>query len=81
MFSLITRTICPLRVQVVAIHHVFVILNGYHVYCALQILSLILLSQHLDGGVHCLIVNVTDVSDERDVAYAFVALRSTLISL
>ena len=41
-------------------------------YIDLQLFSFFLLDQQMDGGVHRLVVDVTGVSDERDVAFAFV---------
>ena len=38
----------------------------------MQIFSLFLHGLHMDNGVHHLVVDVTDVSNERIVAYAFV---------
>ena len=50
-------------------NRVLVSLDGAH--RVLQILSLFLLGQHMDDGVHCLVVEVsTNASDESlDVAY------------
>ena len=43
----------------------------------MQIFSLFLHGLHMDNGVHHLVVDVTDVSNERIVAYAFVRREYT----
>ena len=53
-----------------AAHYAFVILDS--VYHILQTLSLLLLGNHMDSDVHHLVVDVTDVGDERNVTCAFV---------
>ena len=59
-----------------AAHRVFVILDG--VYHVLQILSLFLLGKHVDSDVRCLVVDVTDVGDERDVHMPWFAVTTPL---
>ena len=58
-----------------AAHHVFVILDG--VYRVLQTLSPFLFGKHIDGDVRRLVVDVTDLNDERDITYAFVRREYT----